>query len=133
MRVLFIRQEAAQSAGGVSGGSALKGLGCSSDKVGMENGFLDKPIDSLDLARDMSDRRARLESLTSAGNRSSQLQEILSLLRGLPDREFEQAFSACVSVVTALSGQRNRKTAIDRHSAKVSQEASRVLTQAKSA
>lgn len=99
----------------------------------MENGFLDKPIDVLDLARVMNDRGTRLEPVASGSSRASQMHEILSLLRGLPDREFEQAYSACVAVITSLSVQRNRKTAVDLSDAQVSKEASNVLSRAKSA
>jgi hypothetical protein len=99
----------------------------------MDNSFLDKPIDALDLARVMGDRGARLEPVAAGQHRADKAHELLMLLSALPDRDFEQAFEACVALVGSFSAQRRRRGSADRADAQVAQTAAQSLSRVKSA
>ncbi len=69
----------------------------------MSNDFLDKPFDATDLSRQMGDAASRARGREAAVERAAQVQELVLLLKGLPEDEFARAYDACLSLTEGLA------------------------------
>ena len=99
-----------------------------SDRKGMDDFQPKRPIDAISLARFMGDVECRAQAAGGMQlGRPEKLQNLLNLLKNLPERDFQSCIDACEAVVERFAQSGPRRESHKKSQDQVRKEAAKLV------